>query len=295
MTDIVQLLQTEAAETETLLSALTEQAAPSYPTLTEAMRYSLLSGGKRIRPFLVSAFSDLFSGDLMTARLLGCALEMIHTYSLIHDDLPCMDDDDLRRGKPTNHKVYGEATATLTGDALLTYAFAVAADDRIAPKTALAATRLLADCAGKDGMIGGQMIDMRGENERLDFDTLLEMHEKKTGALIKAACLLGCFSAGITDSDDLRCKAAATYAHHIGLAFQIVDDRLDAVGDEATLGKPIGSDAESEKTTFLTFMTPDQAYDYARDLTDRAKDAIRSYHGSEALCALADYLLERKS
>lgn len=288
-------LERNAERTETMLSALTEHTMPSYPVLNDAIRYSLLSGGKRIRPFLAVAFAELYGGDTALALRLGCALEMIHTYSLIHDDLPCMDNDDLRRGKPTNHKVFGEATATLAGDALLTDAFRVASDPVIPDATALAAVRLLSDAAGKNGMIGGQMIDMRGETEALDFETLLEMHRKKTGALICAACLLGCFAAGITDRGDVRCRAAEIYAENIGLAFQIVDDRLDVVGDVATLGKTIGSDADSEKTTFLSFMTPDEAFAYARDLTEKAKAAIGDSPAGRTLCELADYLMYRQA
>lgn len=294
--DIKDLLRESAGETEELLNILTKDQDASYPVLCEAMRYSLLSGGKRIRPFLVSAFAELFGGNHAHAVQLGCALEMIHTYSLIHDDLPCMDNDDLRRGRPTSHKVFGEATATLTGDALLTMAFDVASHPAAVPsKLGYAAVRLLSLAAGKAGMIGGQMIDMRGETEPLDFETLLEMHAKKTGALIEAACLLGCFCAGIFDKNDDRYRAAIFYAHGIGLAFQIVDDCLDAVGDEAALGKSVGSDAASGKTTFLTFMTTDDAMEYARTLTEGAKAAIAEFEGSETLCALADYLLERKN
>ncbi len=293
MTDIESTLRQSAEAVQEKLDALTAKKEPLCPDLREAVRYSLLAGGKRIRPFLTNAFSALFGGAPDIALTLGCALEMIHTYSLIHDDLPCMDNDDLRRGKPTNHKVFGEATATLAGDALLTMAFEVVTEENIPPQIALAAVRLLAHDAGTAGMIGGQMIDLRGETEALDFDTLLAMHTKKTGALIRAACLLGCYAAHITDDDDLRIHAAVTYAENIGLAFQIVDDRLDVVGNESDLGKPIGSDAESKKTTFLSFMTPDEAIDYARDLTEQAKDAVRPYHGAEVLCALADHLLSR--
>ncbi len=289
-----QMLIDDAARIEARLDFLTRHIDNDYPTLHESIRYSLLSGGKRIRPFLALAFCRMFDGDEAVAMDLGCALEMIHTYSLIHDDLPCMDDDDLRRGKPTNHVVFGEATATLSGDALLTEAFSVASSDAIPNALIPHAIRILSKAAGADGMIGGQMIDMRGETERLDFDTLLSMHAKKTGALIRAACLLGCLSAGITSQDDIRYQAAVTYADRIGLAFQVIDDRLDAIGDTDAIGKPVGSDAESGKTTFLTFMNVDQAYDYARDLTQLAVDAIAPFSNKEPLCALAEYLLDRE-
>ena len=290
---IEQHLQEAAERIEARLSALTDKTFDEYPSLTAAIRYSLLSGGKRIRPYLTLAFCDLFGGNPSAALDFGCALEMIHTYSLIHDDLPCMDDDALRRGKPTNHVVFGEATAVLAGDALLTEAFSVVTSADISAEVSTAAVRLLAQAAGMHGMIGGQMIDLRGEEDRLDFDALLEMHAKKTGALIRAACLLGCLSAGITDPTDIRYQAAITYASNIGLAFQVIDDRLDAIGSVEELGKPIGSDKEQGKTTFLSFMTADQAYDYARDLTDQAKDAVALFAGREMLVDLADLLLNR--
>ena len=293
MLPIEQHLSDSAQKIEERLAALTKDSHPDYPKLFESIRYSLLNGGKRIRPFLTMQFSRLFEGDEETALNLGCALEMIHTYSLIHDDLPCMDDDDLRRGKPTNHVVFGEASAVLAGDALLTQAFAVASSPEIPDSIIPSAIRLLSQAAGTFGMIGGQMLDLRGETERLDFDALLEMHAKKTGALIRAACLLGCLSAGITDPSDVRYQAAVTYAENIGLAFQVIDDRLDAVGSEEDLGKPIGSDEESGKTTFLTFMSADQALDYARDLTEQAKQAIALFAERSVLCDLADYLLNR--
>lgn len=293
MLQIEQQLTEDAALVEKRLDTLTQDYDRDYPVLFDSIRYSLLSGGKRIRPFLSLQFCRLFGGDEAVALDLGCALEMIHTYSLIHDDLPCMDDDDLRRGKPTNHIVYGEAAAVLAGDALLTEAFSIASSPAIPAEIVPAAVRILAEASGSFGMIGGQMLDLRGETERLDFEALLEMHAKKTGALIRAACLLGCLSAGITDSDDVRYQAAVTYAENIGLAFQVIDDRLDAVGSEEDLGKPIGSDEESGKTTFLTFMSVEQAYDYASDLTEQAKNAIALFPARTTLCELADYLLTR--
>ena len=293
MLSLEQQLKEDAHLVEQRLDALTRDSDRDYPVLFESIRYSLLSGGKRIRPFLTLGFCRLFGGDEAVALELGCALEMIHTYSLIHDDLPCMDDDDLRRGKPTNHVVYGEAAAVLAGDALLTEAFSVASSPAVPAEIIPAAVRILAQSAGSFGMIGGQMLDLRGEEERLDFEALLEMHAKKTGALIRAACLLGCLSAGITDPDDIRYQAAVTYAENIGLAFQVIDDRLDAVGSEEDLGKPIGSDAESGKTTFLTFMSADQALDYASDLTEQAKNALALFPARGVLCALADYLRNR--
>ena len=292
--DIEQLLKESAARTQEALDALTAARDDTYPEIFDAVRYSLLSGGKRIRPFLADAFCVLFGGDRKTALQLGCALEMIHTYSLIHDDMPCMDNDDLRRGRPTNHKVFGEATAMLAGDELLTFAFETASAPCVPAETALCAVRLLSRNAGVFGMIGGQMLDLKGETEALGFETLLHMHGMKTGALIESACLLGCLSANITDPADARYRAAQRYAHGVGLAFQIIDDLLDVTGSAEILGKPIGSDAESSKTTFLSFMTQEEAFAYAQKLTAEAKEAVQPFEGSAVLSALADYLLTRQ-
>ena len=291
--NIERLVLENAIAVSEKLDELTEEADHDYAELFQSVRYSLLSKGKRIRPFLTNAFSTLFEGDRELSLRFACALEMIHTYSLIHDDLPCMDDDDLRRGVPTNHKVYGEATAMLAGDALLTLAFQTVADDSVPAPIAVRATRLLAEKAGLFGMIGGQAIDLKGESEHLDFETVLKMHRLKTGALIEAACLLGCFSAGILEEDDPRYLAAAEYAEKIGETFQIVDDRLDVVSTDEELGKPVGSDEKSHKTTALSFMTPDQALDYATDLTQQAKSALQDYEGHEILDEFADLMLNR--
>ena len=292
--NMTELLKTHAAKVEMHLSQLMACTDTHAAQIMEAERYSLLSGGKRIRPFLVSAFSSLLGGDEKTALTLGCALEMIHTYSLIHDDLPCMDNDDLRRGRPTSHKVFGEATAVLAGDALLTHAFQVATSPEIGEKTALYATRLLSQNAGVNGMIGGQMLDMRGETEALDFETLCTLHKKKTGALIEAACLLGCYAAQRYDENDPALIAAKAYAHGIGLAFQIVDDCLDAIGSSSELGKTVGKDAAAGKTTFLSFMSTEKALLYAKSCTEDAKSSLSAMDGdTSVLCALANYLLNR--
>ncbi len=263
--------------------------------VAEAMKYSLYAGGKRIRPYLVLAFCRLFGGSERAALPFAAAVEMIHTFSLIHDDLPCMDNDDMRRGKPTNHKVYGEATALLAGDALALKAFGVAASNKeVSPDTALRAVGALSFAAAEQGMVGGQIMDMYGENHALSLDKLEKLQGLKTGALICVSARLGALAAGITDSDE-RMRNALEYAKGIGLAFQITDDILDVEGDEALLGKPIGSDAENSKSTFLTHMTIDDAKDYARKLTNDAKSAIEEYEGSENLLSLADYLLIRRS
>ncbi len=266
-----------------------------YSVIFESMRYSAENGGKRIRPYLTVAFCRMFGGNEKDALTLGTALEFIHTYSLIHDDLPCMDDDDLRRGKPTNHKVYGEATATLAGDALLTYAFEYITESHLKDETKLKAITYLAKNAGVYGMIGGQVLDMMGEKDPLSKDLHLKMNALKTGCLIKIAAVLGIIAAENTVKvPDGALDAAIKYAEGIGLSFQITDDLLDVYGDEAVFGKPIGSDAENGKTTFITIYTAEGAREKAKELTKEACDAISCFEGSEQLCFLANMLLTRE-
>ena len=223
----------------------------------------------------------------------ACALEMIHTYSLIHDDLPCMDDDDMRRGKPTNHKQFGYATAVLAGDALLTKAFFVAATNPCATDSQRAeAVRLMSEAAGEWGMVGGQIMDLQGEHQKLPFDTLLRLHEKKTGAMIECAARLGALAAGY-GADTKESESAASYAREIGLAFQVIDDILDVLGTEEELGKTVGTDAVHEKTTFLTYFSPEEAKKYAIERTEAAKKHLRDWARSNTLIELADYLLNR--
>ena len=258
-----------------------------------AEQYSLNAGGKRIRAFLVNEFCRACGGNVSASIQYALAVEMIHTFSLIHDDLPCMDNDDLRRGKPTSHKVFGEETALLAGDSLSVRAFEVIANNTaLDSKTNLNAVRFLAQAVSSEGMIGGQIIDMRGETETLGFDTLLKLHSKKTGALISVSAALGCLAAGV-DQSDVRFESARNYASKIGLAFQIIDDILDATADVAVLGKNTGADADRNKTTFLTFMSIDEAYSYAEKLTSEAKQDIEVIENNSMLCKLADYLLSR--
>ncbi len=267
---------------------------PDIQVLLDSEQYSLFAGGKRIRPMLTLEFCKLFGGEDEAALPFACAVEMVHTYSLIHDDLPCMDNDDMRRGKPTNHKVYGETTALLAGDALLTGAFEAAASNSAAgAEISAKAVAYLASCAGRYGMIGGQMMDLEGEKKELTLDQLLKLHSLKTGALISAAAVMGALAAGI-DFQDRRMEDVVTYAENIGLAFQIVDDVLDRVGDSQELGKNTGSDAANEKNTFLSFYSVDEAKFYAERLTQEAINAIRKYDDSETLCTLAEWLASRK-
>ena len=257
-------------------------------------KYSLLGGGKRIRPFLVNEICVMLGGDINASMPFAMAVEMIHTYSLIHDDLPCMDDDDMRRGKPSNHKVFGEAYALLAGDALLTNAFAVAASNKYTDaKVTARAIELIAEAAGDAGMIGGQFVDLEGEMRSLSLDELLMLHNLKTGRMIELSAILGCLAAGYgEETQEFAC--VKNYAQRIGLAFQVVDDVLDVEGDEQIVGKSLKSDAQNQKTTFLTFFDVNRAKRYAQSLTEEAKIEISKIEQSGMLCDLADYLLSRE-
>ena len=285
-----------AIETETALASCVSAADADLKKIADAQTYSLLGGGKRIRPFLVLAFCEMLGGAKEKAMPLACALEMIHTYSLIHDDLPCMDDDDYRRGRLTNHRVFGEATAVLAGDALLTGAFGVVAEAKaLSAEEKVAALALLSAAAGAEGMIGGQTMDMAAQTDDISTDEayLVKMHGMKTGALIRAAAKLGCIAAG-RGCDETVLAAADAYAARIGLAFQVVDDLLDVTGDAQTLGKNVGVDSAANKLTFLRFYTVEGAEAYAARLTEEAVSAITAYDADGTLAALARYLLDRK-
>ena len=237
----------------------------------------------------------MLGGNIEASMPFAVAVEMIHTYSLIHDDLPCMDDDDMRRGKPSNHKVYGEAYALLAGDALLTNAFAIAASNKHVSASVLpSAIAAIALAAGDGGMIGGQVIDLEGESKKLSFDELLVLHALKTGKMIELSAFLGCLAAGY-DRNDPVTLCICSYAKKIGLAFQVVDDLLDVIGDEATVGKTLCSDADNEKTTFMSYFDVDGAQKYALDVTDSAISDIKQIENSEVLQELAIYLLKRNS
>ena len=261
-----------------------------YGQLQEAMRYSLLAGGKRVRPVLTCAFAELFGGEWEKAVPLGCALELIHTYSLIHDDLPCMDDDDLRRGKPTCHKVYGETLAVLAGDALQPEAFAIlAAAEGLSAQQRIDAVAVLARAAGGDGMVAGQVLDLNGKCRSREQVELL--HSLKTGAMIAAAAELGCVAANAAPEQR---QAARDYAREVGLAFQIRDDMLDVIADQTEFGKPIGSDREEGKTTFVDLIGLDGCEREVAACTGRAKAALSDFPGNGFLLELADQLAERR-
>ncbi len=274
------------------LDMLLSESGQKYDEVVRAARYSLLCGGKRIRPVLLLEFYKLCGGDDDCAYNFACALEMIHTYSLIHDDLPCMDDDDFRRGRPSLHKQYNEPMALLAGDALLTEAFVAAAKTRGLPSERIArGIEVLASCAGIHGMIGGQVVDVFEIGEDADGNTLADMYRLKTGALLRAAAVCGCILAGGSEEHE---KAAALYAEKLGLAFQIVDDLLDAEGDEQILGKPVGSDQKNGKTTFVTLYGVDKAREYAETVTREALEALKVFEGDTSrISALTDYLLLR--
>ncbi len=261
--------------------------------LLEAMRYSLLAGGKRIRPVLTLKFCEIAGGDPQKALPIACAVEMLHTYSLIHDDLPCMDNDSLRRGRPTNHMVYGECTATLAGDALQSAAFQAVLSADLPGDVRTAAALELAQAAGYAGMCGGQQLDIEGEQRDLSLDEIAQMNALKTGCLLRAACVMGVLAAGFpADSDEVR--SAAAYADAIGLAFQIRDDMLNVTSDAATMGKPVGNDAESHKSTYVSHLGLEQCQAVVNEQTAAAKRALRGAFSETAfLDDLADYLAGR--
>jgi len=271
---------------------LTVQDNPQ-KNIYEAMAYSLFAGGKRLRPVIM----------LMTAKMCGknpeiclpfaCALEMIHTYSLIHDDLPSMDNDDLRRGKPTNHKVFGEAMAILAGDALLNKAFEVVSEyesDQVPDRLVLKAISCLATASGTEGMIGGQVVDIESCNE--DMELLKYLHSLKTGALIRAAGVVGAILSGATDE---QIAAIDSFCLNLGIAFQIQDDILDAYGDEAELGKPIGSDAQNGRSTYITLCGYDKSVELAEEYTNKALDSLSIFPENTELTNLCKLLLSRRS
>lgn len=257
-------------------------------TLFEAMRYSLLAGGKRLRPIFVLDFCRMCGGDWRKAVPFAAAVEMIHTYSLIHDDLPCMDNDDFRRGRLTNHKVYGESTAVLSGDALLTAAFSFITKAPFSAEIRIRAVEILSECAGELGMVGGQILDMQSEQRQCTKQEVLDIQSRKTGALIRAACMLGVLSGCGTE---LMLTAADTFASKIGLAFQIRDDMLDVIGDTNVLGKAVGVD--ENKNTFVHLYGLDTCDLMVRNLTDEALKSLDVFSNSSFMKALSKNLVSR--
>ncbi|MBZ5876425.1 (2E,6E)-farnesyl diphosphate synthase [Chromohalobacter salexigens] len=284
------IMTTARTRTEQVLAGIVERAAPVSGELDAAMRYSVLGGGKRLRPILVYAAGHALGAEDKALDAPAAAVELIHAYSLVHDDLPAMDDDDMRRGRPTVHRAYSEAMAILAGDALQTLAFEVLAETRHPRLGAM--VRALANASGREGMAAGQALDLSAVGGRLDVDALATMHGYKTGALIRAAVRLGALAAA--DEDDPRVAALDTYAAAIGLAFQIQDDILDVAGDAATLGKATGADAARAKPTYPALLGLDGARAKARGLLDEALSALAPL-GERAypLAELARHMIDR--
>ncbi len=271
------------------------KATEAQKVLIDAMNYSLEAGGKRIRPVLTYAFCEACGGNMDSAAAPAAAIEMIHTFSLIHDDLPAMVDDDYRRGKLSCHKAFDEATAILAGDALSVLPFAVIADDeKLSDKQKIKIISQLARAVGRNGMIGGQIIDMQNE-KRTDVDeaNLRNMYKHKTGELISVACIMGCICAGAEDEKII--EAAAEYGYKLGLAFQIVDDILDVTSTTEELGKPVGSDAEENKTTFVTLYGVEKAQSIAEELTNDAMLLLENFENNSFLKELTNMLLNRRN
>lgn len=275
------------------LSEYFKPSGLSYDGLLESMHYSLTAGGKRIRPMLVLEFCRISGGNIEKTLPVACAIEMLHTYSLIHDDLPCMDNDALRRGKPTNHVVYGECTATLAGDALQAEAFGTIARSQLPAEARVTCVEILADAVGSDGMCAGQYLDMVGEHKLLSEDELNDINSRKTGSLLTAACRMGVAAAG---GNKAMLEAAAQYGACVGAAFQIRDDILDVISTSEELGKPVGSDAQEQKNTYMALLGEDKCMQMIEKLTDQAKNAVEgAFEDTKFLCELADSMVTRKN
>lgn len=284
-------MQSDKAKIEAYLDrCLCDTFSSRYHKLTESMHYSLTAGGKRLRAILALEFCRVCGGDADAALPVACGLEMLHAYSLIHDDLPVMDNDDLRRGKPANHIVFGESTATLAGDALQAFAFETVLSAPLPPERALRCAQILANAAGHEGICGGQQLDLEWEGKRLTTDELEEIYRRKTTALIEAACLMGVAAAGGTKEQE---EAAARYAGSFGHAFQLRDDMLDVIGDAAVFGKPIGSDKEEKKTTGVDLFGLDGCRERIAACTRQAEEALRALPETDFLLHLVRVLEER--
>lgn len=285
-------LNTHVEEIDKIIAGYLPTEENYQKTIMEAMNYSILAGGKRIRPMLMLETYRLFGGVSKVIEPFMAAIEMIHTYSLVHDDLPAMDNDDYRRGRLTCHKVFGEAEAILAGDALLNLAFETAlAAENVETDKKLEALKILAGAAGAGGMIGGQTVDLMSEGKKISFEELKYIHKLKTGALIGAACEMGAVLAGAEPKEREIIKS---YAEYLGIAFQITDDILDVTADEAELGKPVGSDEKNQKSTYVTVFGLDKAREYAKSYTDKAVEELK-YFGERAdfLIRLTEYLCGR--
>lgn len=295
--DLKRYLEQRLARVDEALAVFlpTEDTLPA--TLHKAMRYSIFAGGKRIRPVLMIAACEAVGGDVDRVLPAACAMEMIHTYSLIHDDLPAMDDDDFRRGRPTNHKVFGEAAAILAGDALLTEAFILLSNPEanagIPPEVSRRVIHTMARCAGSLGMVGGQVVDMESEGKSIDFPTLEYIHTHKTGALILAAIESGALIGG---ADEKALASLTRYGEAAGLAFQVADDILDVVGDQEVIGKDVGSDEARGKATYVALLGLEEARQRAAELRDMAVAALEPLgEAAEPLRRIARFIVDRSS
>ena len=296
MKEINEIIKTEKAKIDKKIAAKIDsyhaKSDSSLKNIIDSLEYSLKAGGKRIRPILTVKVAEMLKGDLETAYDLGIALEFIHTYSLIHDDLPAMDDDDYRRGQLSNHKVFGEGMAILAGDALLTLAFEVLSDLNLPAEDKVKIINLTAQMAGFRGMVGGQSLDLEFEDIRVDFDNLNNIHLLKTGALFKAAILGGAYCAQITEKE---MDALESYATKLGLLFQITDDILDKTGDSEVLGKEVGSDEKSNKSTYVSLLGLKEAKSKAKETAESAKKELEPFENSQFLIKLIDFILYRES
>jgi geranylgeranyl diphosphate synthase type II len=287
--------ESKASTVDAALESMIEGKKNPQGIIYEAMNYSLMSGGKRLRPVLLLGTYEIFKNDFEKAIPFACAMEMIHTYSLIHDDLPAMDDDDYRRGRLSNHKKFGEAVAILAGDALLNKAFETGLEAvekyNLDVRTAARAMSLIAASSGTEGMIGGRIVDMFGSTKVSTIEDLNYMYSKKTGAIIKSSILAGAVLGGAGEEE---LKALEIYAEKVGLAFQIEDDVLDVTSTQEVLGKPIGSDEANNKTTYLSFMNIEEAMEFVGKLTDEAVESLNIFGDkSYYLIELAKYLTKR--
>ena len=293
MTDIKSYVEKQARLVSERLDVLLNENMPS--KVLDAMKYSISNGGKRLRPVLSIEFSKAVNGNISTALDFGCAVEMIHTYSLIHDDLPCMDNDDIRRGKPSCHIAFGEDNALLAGDALLTEAFGVlSACKDVSDKNIVRAIMFLSSFSGINGMVGGQVLDLQFEEQKPTVDEILKMYSYKTCGLIKASCVLGCLT--VNEYSEDKIKAAIEYAENLGIAFQIQDDILDIEGDAIALGKPIGSDEKNDKSTIVKYFGLEKSKELVKEYTNKAIMSLNVFeNNTETLKQLAYMLVDRNN
>ncbi len=293
--ELKEALEENVQMVEKTISRLLPETDLAEAQLYDAMRYGTLAGGKRLRPFMVMQSSKLFNVDPARARRVAAAIEMVHSYSLIHDDLPSMDDSDMRRGKLAVHKAYDEATAILAGDGLLTYSFEILGESETHedPRVRAELIVALAKAAGPQGMVGGQMLDLIGENESFDLGTISRMQRMKTGKLMAFACEAGAI---LGKASEQHRRALLNYAHDLGLAFQVTDDILDVEADPVSTGKPANQDAQAGKSTFVSTMGKEQARQRAEMLVAQAKAHLHSFNGRAVLLEqLADYVLQRRA